>query len=221
MAIWMLNLGFRTDGDTLTSGRFVRPPATIPNSSVFSYSQVWLKYSVLGNPPGWAQDGVRILDGTNSPNSGDWTYQQNADFLTLEGNVDDFMVVRFFPVDTANAGGRLKPTLVFGRGVQGPAPLHPLSRQSPLQKLNPPTMPRAVIDHAGNPTTWDTSSGSAPGWTWCLGKFHGDPNVDPNAGAHYSFNVGAAFCPSPGDASPMIYVYGHDPVVRVKGPGGR
>ena len=220
MAIWMLNLGFRIDGDTLTTGRFVRPPATIdPHAPPTSYSQVWLKYSGLGNPPGWAQDGVTILSGANSINPSDWTYQQETDDTPLPGAVDDFMVVRFFPVGTT-AGGTLKCTVVFGRGLQGRLPQHPLSRQSPLQKLHPPAMPRAVIDHAGDPTTWDTSSGSAPGWSWCLGKFYGDSNVDPNVGAHYSFNVGAAFCPSPGTPTAMVYMYGHDPTVVVKGGGG-
>lgn len=47
-----------------------------------------------------------------------------------------------------------------------------------------------------------------------------DANVDPNVGAHYSFNVGAAFCPSPGTPSPMVYMYGHDPTVVVKGGHG-
>ena len=220
MSIWMLNLGFRTDGDTLTNGRFVRPPATVdPSAPVLSYSQVWLKYSGLGNPPTWLQDGVTILNGANSINPGEWTYQQNADITPLPAVVGDFLVIRFFPA-SASAGGTLKCTVVFGRGVQGPTPQHPLSRQSPLQKLHPPAMPRSVIDHAGDPTTWDTSSGSVPGWAWCLGKFYADTNLDPNADAHYSFNAGAAFCPAPAAPSPMVYMYGHDPTVVVKGSGG-
>jgi hypothetical protein len=217
MSIYLLNLEFKSDADALQTGRFVGPPSDLqnpPGGQYFNASQVWLQYLPTTLPP-WAQDGVHELDNSVLIPA-EWAFYGSA-VGSANMNVGDFIVARIFPGFDPN-GGKLRCTLVFGRGIQGPLPNHPKSRQSPLQQVDPPVMPRSVIDSDPLDTSsWPPRSGPQTPWAWCLGKLHDDPTVDPKIGAHYSFNVGASYNP-PGVN--YVQLYGHDPTVIVKGGGG-
>lgn len=217
MSIYLLNLGFGTDPDALKTGRFSAPPPdpqNPPGGDYFNASQVWLKYTPT-SLPAWAQDGVHEV-ANDQIVATDWGYYGLAVTSALM-NVGDFVAVRIFPKFDSN-GGKLRCTLVFGRGVQGPQPSHPKSRQSPLQQVHTPAMPRSVVDSDPLDTSsWPPRSGVSSPWIWCLGMLHDDPTVNPSDGAHYSFNVGASYAPPGVD---YVQLYGHDPTVIVKGGGG-
>jgi len=217
--IWMLNLKFSTDTNSLNAGRFdpapTIPPPPPPPRPYFSYSQVWLKYNKPTSPtlPSWVKTELSPVDNSNIVEA-DWDWCGISD-VTLQAQPGDFMVARLAPSFDPN-GGSLRCAMVFGRGRQGPLPKHPNSRQSPLSDSG--YFPLALVDTAPPIlTSWPPKSGVGVPWIWCVGKFYDDPNADSD-GAHYSFNIGANYRAA---GASSYLTYGHDPTVVVKGGGHR
>ena len=71
--IYLLNLGFSSDTQSLQTGTFTPPPLTAPQTDYLAYSQVWLKLKSTATPPAWAAvPGVNLI---NVPlNPFDWDY---------------------------------------------------------------------------------------------------------------------------------------------------
>ncbi len=211
--VYLLNLGFSQDSSATGTGRFMEDT---PANPIFLRSRVWLKYQPATPPlPSWAVDNVQFLTQALVPTQFAFL-QTTGPQLPLDPT--DYMVVRMFPAPTVTSGGRLRCTVVFGRGSSVPVTDSNL-RQSPLQQLTSPIMPRAVVDTDPLDTTsWPTalSDGS---WVWCLGMIH--PSTDSTKDGRYTFNAGASFAPPIGDpAMNNLYIYGHDPTVVVKGGHG-
>jgi hypothetical protein len=211
--VYLLNLGFSQDSGATGTGRFMEDTPTNP---IFTRSRVWLKYQpATPPPPSWVVDNVQQLTQALDPTQ--FAFLQTTTSL-LNMDPSDFLVVRMFPAPTVTTGGKLRCTVVFGRGSSVP-PSDSNLRQSPLQQLTSPMMPRSVVDTDPLDTSkWPTalSDGS---WAWCLGMIH--PSTDATKDSKYTFNAGASFAPPIGDpAMNNLYLYGHDPEVHVKGGGG-
>jgi hypothetical protein len=227
MSIFLLNLSLPGQGLWDSTGAFALPPTPLPTAPPYlGCSRVWLKYKAnLTYPPTWfpaAPAGFSPNPLGTDVGADEWDLQGSThDLRSLDMDPGDYLLVRILCPSDPN-GAKLRLTVVFGRGHAGTAPRNPGHRQSPLTRVYQGAQSALTVADSQpiDTSAWPSRSGSFRAWVWNLGQVAADPALPPgDPGASYSFNVGATYSP-PGDHS-MITLFGHDPVVRVKGGGGR
>ncbi len=213
MAIYLLNLGFSTLGTYSSNGSFVTY-SNLPSGLL--QSSAW--YTNTGTPPPVVDDTVPMTSLDQSM----WGNPVAADTAAFTFNPGDYILLRVFrmPTDDPNNQDLLKvrTNLVFGNGAGNLAAQQNVL-QTPLAfRQSGNTRPRAVVAFDNSAmTNWDlafTTETNSPTptqktWVYCLGKIYAQ-----SSDAFFNFNVGVtAYDP----ATTMVYPFGKDPTVKVKG----
>ena len=213
MAIYLLNLGFSTLGTYSSNGSFVTYSNLSPG---LLQSSAW--YTNTGTPPPVVDDAVIMT----SLDQAVWGNPVASDTAAFNFNLGDYILLRIFrlPTDDPNNQDPLKvrTNLVFGNG-SGNLAAQQNVLQTPLAfQQGGNSRPRAVVAFDNSAmANWDlafTTEANSPTptqktWVYCLGKIHGQ-----SSDTFFNFNVGVtAYDP----ATTMVYPYGKDPTVKVKG----